>query len=254
MEPYFQLDGNTAIASQHCSGPWDPTLLHGGAPTALITHIVERLPSEVPMLLTRLTIDLKRPVPIGELEIGVEMTREGRNIQTADVTLSARGKEVVRASALKIRKEDQILPDGAQLDRPAPPRSALPRPFFREGVGFAQGIDLYQIEDLPIQAHDGGWFRINRPFIGGAVTSPLMKAAATGDFCNAFGAALDIEKWTFINADLTLHFAREPVGDWMMLAAKGWLGGDGRGLSFGELADDHGYFGRAVQSLVIAKR
>jgi acyl-CoA thioesterase len=57
-----------------------------------------------------------------------------------------------------------------------------------------------------------------------------------------------------VNADLTLHFAREPVGEWIRLAANSWISPDGRGLAFGELSDTRGPFGRAVQSLVIAKR
>jgi hypothetical protein len=50
------------------------------------------------MSVTRLTIDLQRPVPVGPLDIDVNITREGRNIQTSEVILSANGKQVVRAS------------------------------------------------------------------------------------------------------------------------------------------------------------
>ena len=39
-----------------------------------------------------------------------------------------------------------------------------------------------------------------------------------------------------------------------MLAASAWMSDNGSGLGYGELADEKGFFGRAVQSLVIGKR
>ena len=74
------------------------------------------------------------------------------------------------------------------------------------------------------------------------------------DFCNGTSAALDFREWTFINADLTVSMAREPVGEWVLLDAECWIGSDGAGLAVARLADTSGYFGRAAQSLVIEKR
>jgi hypothetical protein len=74
------------------------------------------------------------------------------------------------------------------------------------------------------------------------------------DFCNGTSAALDFRQWSFLNADLTVSLAREPVGEWILLDAESWIGPDGAGLAMARLADVHGYFGRAAQSLVIEKR
>ena len=65
---------------------------------------------------------------------------------------------------------------------------------------------------------------------------------------------LDFRDWTFLNADLTVNFSREPVGDWILVDAESRIGADGAGLAMARLADAHGYFGRAVQSLVIERR
>ena len=46
----------------------------------------------------------------------------------------------------------------------------------------------------------------------------------------------------------------QPVGEWILLDAESWIGPDGAGLAMARLADERGYFGRAVQSLVIEKR
>ena len=47
---------------------------------------------------------------------------------------------------------------------------------------------------------------------------------------------------------------RDRVGEWILLDAESWIGPDGAGLAMARLADQSGYFGRAVQSLVIEKR
>jgi acyl-CoA thioesterase len=252
LEPYFYRKENSVIATENGSGPWDPRMLHGGAPSALIASIVEDLPSEVPMSLTRLTIDLQRPVPVGPLDIEVNITREGRNIQTSEVSLLANGKQVVRATALKIRKAELDLPADAAL--PARPAQIPDTPLeFPLSVGFNTAVEM-RTEDPDATSRKAVWFHIKRPFLDSRETTPLMRASATGDYCNGFGSSLNFEEWTYINADLTLHFVRDPVGEWIKLEAKSWISPDGRGLGFGELSDQHGPFGRAVQSLVIAPR
>ena len=252
LEPYFYRKDDSAIATENGAGPWDPRMLHGGAPSGLIASIVDNLPSEVPMSVTRLTIDLQRPVPVGPLDIEVNITREGRNIQTSEISLLANGKQVVRATALKIRKEGLVLPPEAAMPEIAGqiPETSIG---FPRAVGFNTAVEM-RTEDPAAVSRKAVWFHIKRPFLDKGETTPLMRAAATGDYCNGFGSTLDFEKWTFINADLTLHFVREPIGEWIKLAANSWISPDGRGLGFGELSDMHGPFGRAVQSLVIAKR
>jgi len=74
------------------------------------------------------------------------------------------------------------------------------------------------------------------------------------DFCNGTSAALDFRDWTFLNADLTISMAREPIGEWILLDAESWIGSEGAGLAMARLADRGGYFGRCVQSLVIERR
>ena len=98
------------------------------------------------------------------------------------------------------------------------------------------------------------WYRAMRPIVDGEPLSPLMRAAIAADFCNGTSAVLDFTKWTFINGDLTLSLAREPVGDWVLLDAETWAGPDSIGIAAARLADRDGYFGRAVQSVLFEKR
>ncbi|HAE25602.1 MAG TPA: thioesterase family protein, partial [Hyphomonas adhaerens] len=185
LDPYFYRKSGSAIATEHGAGPWDPRMLHGGAPSGLIASIVEDLPSDVPMSTTRLTIDLQRPVPVGPLDIDVNITREGRNIQTSEVILSANGKQVVRAAALKIRKAELELPPEAALPEIAGHIPETPIGFPR-AVGFNTAVEM-RTEDPAAKSRKAVWFHIKRPFLDNRETTPLMRAAATGDYCNGFG-------------------------------------------------------------------
>ncbi len=98
------------------------------------------------------------------------------------------------------------------------------------------------------------WFRPERPIVEGAPISQAMRTVLAADCSNGVSSVLDFTKWSFINADLTVTFARQPVGDWILLNSEMTLGADGAGLAVSRLGDSHGYFGRAVQCLVVEPR
>jgi hypothetical protein len=98
------------------------------------------------------------------------------------------------------------------------------------------------------------WYRADRPIVAGAPISPLMRAAIAADFCNGTSSVLDMAAWTFINGDLTLSLAREPVGEWILLDAETRVGPDSVGIAAARMADLNGNFGRAVQSVIFEKR
>jgi hypothetical protein len=259
MNSVFRVDGSTAYASEHAAGPWDPTLQHGGAPAALIAWAVERMQTREPMQVVRMTIDLLRPVPIAPLEIKTEVLREGRKIQVCLVTLLHENIAVVRASVLKVRRAELSLPDTVleeKIDLPGPDAGHEPDAPLGSSNSFIKSLSLrvVQGEFLVDSGPAAVWFRAQLPFIDGEALTPLMRAAMTADFCNGSSAVLDFRQWTFINADLTIHLARMPVGEWILLDARTWLSSQGMGIAFAKLGDEQGYFGRAVQSLVVDKR
>jgi hypothetical protein len=81
-----------------------------------------------------------------------------------------------------------------------------------------------------------------------------MRAEVAADFCNGASSVLPWDSWTFINADLTITLAREPIGEWVLLDAETWGVPHGSGIAFAKLADTKGYFGRAVQNILLEKR
>jgi hypothetical protein len=98
------------------------------------------------------------------------------------------------------------------------------------------------------------WFQVARSIVEGQPNSPAMRAVVAADFCNGTSSVLDFRSWTFINGDLSVSLARDPVGDWVLLDAETWLGPDGAGIACAKLGDSLGYFGRAAQSILIEPR
>lgn len=259
MSFLYRVADNIAFTQPAAAGPWSADMQHGGAPASLIAWAAERLATSEPMHVARMTIDLLRPVPIAPLEIRTKVVREGRKIQVCAVNLLREGAEVARASVLKIRRHSAALPESAREERielPGPEGGVPPKVLLGgETNSFVAGLDLRVVKGGFRQPGAGAiWFRAHRPVIEGQPISPLMRAAMTADFCNGVSSVLDFAQWTFINADLSINLARMPVGEWILLDAQTWLGGAGAGIAFAKLGDERGYFGRAVQSLVIEPR
>src|SRR5262249_43614590 len=153
------------------------------------------------------------------------------------------GKLTVGATVLKIRRQTQPLPDDIvvpPLDVIGPEQSRVEP----QNSPFGSGVTIRAGRGRFGGPGPGAiWYRADRPIVEGAAISAAMRAAAASDFCNA-SSALDWQKWTFLNADLTVSLAREPVGEWILLDAVSWIGPDGAGLATARLADTQGYFGR----------
>ena len=260
MPHVFELRGNVAVANENAAGPWDPGMQHGSAPSSLIAWWVEqRMETRVPMQVARMTFDLLRPVPIAPLEIKSEIVREGRKIQVIEVHLLAGETEVVRASILKVRNDTLPLPadvNAPPLDLPSPKQGAVAQRTGERTNPFITGLEMRVVKGAGFGSPGPAAVccKAKRPIISGEVNTPLMRTTIAGDFCNGVSSVLDFRKWSFINADLTISLSRMPVDDWVLLDAETWLGDHGAGIAFARLGDSKGYFGRAIQSLVIEKR
>ena len=257
MESIFRVDGNRVTVSPHAAGPWDPTMQHGSAPASLVVWAGEAIPTAVPMRIARVSIDLMRPVPLRPLTIETEVLREGRKIQLCAIRLRADGVLAVAASVLKVRRQPQSLPSEiSDLPVTLPPPDASPEdPAQFSNSPFVTGMQLRAARGkFGVPGPGAIWYRVVRPLVEGQKVSQAVRAVVAADFCNGTSAALDFRHWTFLNADLTVSMAREPIGEWILLDAESWIGPDGAGLAMARLADTHGYFGRAVQSLVVDKR
>ncbi|KQT31268.1 acyl-CoA thioesterase [Sphingomonas sp. Leaf412] len=256
----YTPDGPAFRATPFAAGPWHPGLQHGGAPSALVAHAAEQVPTLAPMRIARVTVELLRPVPVDAIHAETEVLREGKKIQLVQVRLLHDGIEVVRAIVLRVRVADLPLPGGAAMPAvDSSPDDVAPDDTFRgptPGVpNFGANFEIRRIRGGFGQLGPGqAWFRQHRATILDAPTSPVMRAMAVADFSNGIAPVLPFADWTFLNADLTVSLARPPEGEWIFTDAETWAGEDGQGLAMTRLADRRGYFARAVQSLLLERR
>ncbi|WP_024505943.1 thioesterase family protein [Bradyrhizobium sp. ARR65] len=257
MEAIYRVEGNRVLVSPHAAGPWNPRMQHGSAPASLAVWAAERIAAPIEMRVARVTIDLMRPVPLSPLRLQTDVLREGRKIQLCAVRLLAEDTLVVAATVLKIKVQPQPLPaelGEEKVELPGPAESPEDPARFSSSP-FVTGMSLRAARGrFGVPGKAAIWYRVDRPLVEGFSVSQAMRAVAAADFANGTSTVLDFREWTFLNADLTVSMARQPVGEWILLDGESWIGRDGAGLAMARLADEQGYFGRAVQSLVIEKR
>lgn len=224
---------------------WDPNAQGGAVLSGLAGQLLGAVPTPVAMTPLRFTVDIYGAVPMVPLTPTIRMLREGRRIQTAEVTLEADGRTWVRATLLRARIEDQ----GAQvipLTRPFPDVSAPWRGLMS---------DIVRVEgDGKAIGPGAAWVRIVTPMIAGEPLSPLACVATAGDFGTNIAPPASFRDFTCANLDLTLHLSRLPVGEWMLLDAVNEITGNGTGMIHMRLGDRQGMFGTAHQGLFIDRR
>jgi hypothetical protein len=256
-ETLFERDGERVRATRLTIGPWDAGHCHGGAPAALLAHLVETTPSLVPMATVRMTIELLRPVPLAPLDTSVEVLREGRRVQLLDARLdTADGTPIIRCNALRIRTTELDLPDGTEPDAPAPTPGPDDLPRYTGGsewpAGFHEALDIrLPGGHINQRGPATAWFRLLVPVLPDVPISPLSRAAAAADFGNGLSSPLAMGPYVFVNPDLTLDLHRDPTGEWVALEASTAVEPRGTGLSSSRLHDATGPIGTALQSLYV---
>jgi hypothetical protein len=250
--------------TEHARGPWDPGALHGGAPAALIARAFEQIEPGAELGLARLGFEFLKPIPLAPLTLTTRIVRKVRRVQGLAAELStdraAGGELVCRASALRLQPVPTGLPGRGQT-----PPAAMPGPEHGKSVEFAlnraestslatTGMEMRWLTDPWDQGPGKVWMRLRHPLLPDEQTTPLVRSVATADFGNGVSAELPFEDYLFINADLTIHLWRGPLGEWIGLDAQTLLQGGGTGVAESVLHDEHGAVGRAFQTLVVQPR
>jgi hypothetical protein len=267
-ESIFLSDGARFTPTELARGPWDPGSLHGGAPAALITCAFERTEPDSELRIGRLGFEFLRPIPLAPLTLSIQILRAGRRVQELAGELRADGELIARASAVRVQEVPADLPQpdaappgtgAAQVDaRLPPPESGREVRFSLDGsvaAGFGStAMEMRWLSDPEALGPGRVWMRLRHPLLPGQPLTPLARLAASADFGNGVGAALPFDRFLFINADLTIHLHRAPVGEWMGLDARTLLHGGGTGMAESVLHDASGSVGRAFQTLVVQPR
>jgi hypothetical protein len=266
-EALFHPDGDQWVPSDFSRGPWSPDALHGGPVAALVGRAVEACGSEQPMHVTRLTVELLRPVPLVPLTVTATLARPGRKVQLVDVRISSADHDLAWGRALRIRRLPDDSADAVGLAAfTAPPPDAgaplgpdhghrSPTPIQGYTAFHSHGAELrYLSGDFGRGGPSTVWVRLAVPVVPGEEPSPLQRVAAASDFGNGVSSVLDYERYLFINPDLSVHLDRPAVGEWICLDARTTLGSPGVGLAQSVLWDVDGPLGRSLQSLLVEQR
>lgn len=254
----FVRRGDGRVQAQgFARGPWSPDALHGGPVAALMAGEAERvLGRSTPI--SRLTIDLERPVPLDELVLTSAVVRPGRKVQVAEVELhAATGTRLVRATALGVRRAPVPLPPDTDG-----PQAPLPLPISPSGmpIDFRPDAELHYFHADAMawggteRAADGVvsvWAQLALPVVAGEPVTPMQRVAAAADFLNGLSSRLPFGEWAFINPDLTVTVHRAPVGEWIGVRAVTRLDELGVGTAEADLFDERGRIGHAVQNLLV---
>jgi len=261
----FERDGTRVRPSALCTGPWDPSAMHGGPPTVLCGRFLADHGEGADVFhLARLTVELVRPVPLAPLHVEVIETRAGRRIQLLDaVVRDDTGAEIVYARGMRIRRTDNGL-DESKLPHPGPIDVAPPEDSIPHKHGYPLEPGGFYMDAFDIRSVDGRsfgelgpsacWFRPLAATFAGETPGPLDRALSVSDFGNGISNIIDIGDLVYINPDLTVNLHRLPVGEWLLSDAVTHARSEGFGTATARLADQHGEFGIANQSLMVSSR
>ncbi|HVQ75022.1 MAG TPA: thioesterase family protein [Candidatus Binatia bacterium] len=256
-EAFFVEEAGRLVPTAATRGPWSDRHQHGGPPAAAMARAIERaVAGEDAALVARFTLDLARPVPLAPLSVRVQRVRDGRRVRGFAAVLSAGDQEIARASALLIRTEPLDLPPPAPGAGPPHPETAAPFafPFFTEAVGYHTAMETRLVGNAFGTGAAFMWLRMRVPLVAGEAPSPLQRVLIAADSGSGVSAALDSRRFTFVNADLSVHLHRLPEGEWVGLDSATTVERHGVGLARTMLVDRQGPVGSALQSLVLAER
>jgi hypothetical protein len=257
LDPYFVVDGARFVASVSTRGPWSADHQHGGPPAALCVRALEALaPKE--SLLTRLTFDLLRPVPIAPLTIAAEVVRAGAKVQRLRATLlDDAGRELIQATAVALRTAPTLPASLVEAATPpAPPDTSAPFEFhfFPKMIGYQHSVEARVAHGTWGSGSMAAWMRPRVPLVAGEAPSPLQRLLIVADSASGVAVALDPKRHSWVNADLTVAVHRAPEGEWICLDAATTTEAHGVALTRARLWDTRGPIGVSLQSLVIETR
>ena len=218
---------------------------------------MEQEPSPVAQRLTRMTVEILRPVPVGPLALTVETVRPGRRVALLEAAGSIDGVDCLRARGWKSEVPSK---PGPELAYPG----AIP-PLPESGVesawpGAYLGGYMGEVEWRPTAGSlsEPGpaevWARPRLPLLEGEETSSFCRVALLADSGSGIGLSVDLEQVFAINVDLTLTLWRELPGEWIFMSSRTAASRAGSGLVETLLGDTGGIGGLALQTMLMSTR
>lgn len=254
---YRDLGGGLFESTPATAGPWSPSAQHGGPPSALLAREIDRLDPNPDQRLSRLTVEILRPIPVARIAIRTRVARPGRRVMLLEAVVEAHGQECALARAWRLERNPSPIPPTPPLPPPALDQ-AIPRAEPWAGAhtgGYLSTMDFRLTSGrYANQGPTGGWARCLVELVEGEAMTSLHRALVAADSGSGLSQGVDITRYTAINVELTVSIHREPAGDWIHLASATSTGPDGVARADTVLSDPGGDFGRGLQTLVVTPR
>jgi hypothetical protein len=251
---YVRRGGDEFCPTELARGPWHPNAQHAGAPAALLGWALERELDGPGEQFARLTFDILRPVPIQPLSVRAQRT-SGRTVGRWEAAIEAGGQVCMRASALSCAPTGIGTSRGPASDRL--PFPGLDQPVRIPGMPIQRSFH-YSAMEVKLAAGTtsaagpaAAWLRLRYPLVAGTPNSPLVRVLAAADFGGGLAWELPFERYSYLNADLSVHLHRLPRGEWVGVAASMTIEAEGTGMVESVLYDVHGRIGVALAGIAV---
>lgn len=242
-ESVYHHDGDRWVPGPEAKGPFPGQ--HGGAIAGLLAACLEaeaeRMKAGVALQCSTL---LLRPAPVEPCAVAVTTVRAGGRVTVLSATLRIADKDCALARAIFVRPQEFgewplpttsiHAPSGLEIV-PGPTK-------FGSGVWFRSTVEMRHADGVY-------WLRSLKPVVD--PWSPLARVCAHADWASGLSSYNAPQVGGFPNADLSVHLAREPKGDWVGLKPKSHWYANGMGMTDTEILDVYGPLGRACHTLVL---
>ena len=256
---YFEhtTDGHFQ-ANAPARGPWSVDHCHAGPVAGLIARALEHsLPEKA---LTRMTLDLVRPIPMAGFQITTAVDRNGRTLGQARVKLTDMdGNTCVTGSSMHMARGDfASMPTAPVTPLKRDDAVAGPTPLARGKHGEPSFTDFIEVA-YPDGAPDKSvnsfgptklWMKTPH-LLAGETPSTAQRLCPLADCGNGISRNASFYDITFMNTDLTIHFHRETDADWFLSDCVSHWQRTGIGLAQAVLSDDGGPVATALQTILL---
>ena len=237
---------------------WNPDIQHGSPPLALMTKLIEELAGDSPLRIGRLSLEILGAIPVAPVRVRAWVERPGSRISmmAAEMLAPRPGgpdRAVARVTAWLLAVSDTA---DVTTDRypPLVEGEAAAVPHSWEGAsGYLETVSWRR----QLTAEDEAavvWLGPLEPLVDNEEMTALQRLALVVDCANGAGAALDPQRFMFMNTDTVVHVHRLPTGSDFALRARGSIGPDGIGVTTAEIFDRQGFIGTCAQTLLVQRR
>ncbi|MGY1815818.1 thioesterase family protein [Blastococcus sp. SYSU D00820] len=253
---YLPVGEGRYEATRATESPWDRTAQHGGPPSALLATLA--VAGNPPGLRAgRVSVDFLGPIPRGEVTVEVAPLRPGRLVALTEARMLAGGRPVAVARVWSLATGPQ-----PPVTTPVTVPAALPGSDADASIfpglddwGYGRALDWRYTAGSPeTRGPADVWTRVRVPLLPGQELTGLQRALIAGDAANGLSAELPIDEWLSIPPGMAATLLREPEGEWVHLACRTDLSGDGLGLSRATVSDERGAVGEVTQPLLVRRR